>query len=313
MSQSIFKHLDLNTWRRGKERAPHKPLLVLWAIGRCLRGEARLVEYGVVHEELKSLLLRFGPHRRNVRPHFPFWRLQRDRIWEIPGAERLTVNSSGDVSPMELREFNVRGGLTKGLFERFRRDRSAALEVCLQLVEAHFTPTLLIPVLEATLGPQVLVSDDSSAAHNQFNPDRFVESLRIRRYRDPGFRRIVLEAYNHSCAICDFSIEFPSGNWPALDAAHIQWHSCKGPDDIRNGLSLCALHHELFDRGAFTIDGNSPDFRVIVAKPVLELVPLTHLNGFHRKPLIRTPDRSSQRPAPESLQWHNKYVFKGSL
>ena len=146
MPRDVFEHLNLNTWKQDDERAPHKPLLVLWAIGRCLRGDARLVEYRVVHDELGSLLQRFGHPRRKPNPHYPFWRLQRDKIWEIPGADRLTENGKGDVSPKELRELNVRGGLTKDLFERFRRDKSATLEICLQMVETHFTPTLLIPV-----------------------------------------------------------------------------------------------------------------------------------------------------------------------
>ena len=313
MPRDVFEHLDLNTWKQDDERAPHKPLLVLWAIRRCLRGDARLFDYRVVHDELGALLQRFGHPRRKPNPHYPFWRLQKDKIWEIPETGRLTENSSGDVSPRELRESNVRGGLTRDLFERFRRDRSAALEICLQLVESHFPPSLLNPVLEATLGPQVLMSGDSSARHNQVNPDRMVESLRIRWYRDPEFRGIFLEAYGHCCAVCDYSIEFPTGNWPALDAAHIRWHSGRGPDDIRNGQSLCALHHELFDRGAFTIDGRIRDFTVIVAKQILEIGRSTRLNRFHEQPLARIPGCVSQRPARESLEWHNHNVFKSIL
>jgi hypothetical protein len=30
-------------WKRGGERAPHKPLLALYAIGRALRGEPRMM------------------------------------------------------------------------------------------------------------------------------------------------------------------------------------------------------------------------------------------------------------------------------
>lgn len=131
MPRNVFEHLDLNTWKQDDERAPHKPLLVLWAIGRCLWGDARLFDDRVVHDELGSLLQRFGHPRRKPNPHYPFWRLQKDNIWEIPGVGRLTENGSGDVSPRELRESNVRGGLTRDLFERFRRDRSAALETCL--------------------------------------------------------------------------------------------------------------------------------------------------------------------------------------
>src|SRR5262245_29078361 len=41
----------------------------------------------------------------------------------------------------------------------------------------------------------------------------------------------------------------------ALDAAHIRWHQEGGPDAESNGLALCALHHKVFDLGAFTVAG----------------------------------------------------------
>lgn len=34
-----------------------------------------------------------------------------------------------------------------------------------------------------------------------------------------------------------------------LEAAHVQWHSQNGSDDVSNGLALCSLHHTLFDLG----------------------------------------------------------------
>src|SRR5262245_53672563 len=37
--ESILKRFDrLNVWSRGGQRAPHKPLLVLYALGRLSRG-----------------------------------------------------------------------------------------------------------------------------------------------------------------------------------------------------------------------------------------------------------------------------------
>jgi putative restriction endonuclease len=33
----------VTVWRRGGERAPHKPLLALYAITRLLRGEPRMI------------------------------------------------------------------------------------------------------------------------------------------------------------------------------------------------------------------------------------------------------------------------------
>ena len=54
---------SLNVWKRGEKRAPHKPLLALWAIGRCVRKEPRLASYELVDQELAALLRRFGPDR----------------------------------------------------------------------------------------------------------------------------------------------------------------------------------------------------------------------------------------------------------
>jgi putative restriction endonuclease len=48
-----------------------------------------------------------------------------------------------------------------------------------------------------------------------------------------------------------------------VDAAHIRWHAHGGPDEVPNGLSLCALHHRLFDHGAITV---REDLRVRVAR-----------------------------------------------
>jgi putative restriction endonuclease len=51
---------SLTVWRRGGERAPHKPLLVIYAIARLLRGKTRMVEYAEVDRDLGKLLLEFA-------------------------------------------------------------------------------------------------------------------------------------------------------------------------------------------------------------------------------------------------------------
>ncbi len=71
-------------WTSGGERAPHKPLLLLYAIGKLLRGEDRLISYtDDIEDNLRNLLRDFGPRRDSYNPHFPFWRLQNDGIWEV--------------------------------------------------------------------------------------------------------------------------------------------------------------------------------------------------------------------------------------
>lgn len=34
-----------------------------------------------------------------------------------------------------------------------------------------------------------------------------------------------------------------------LEAAHVRWHSQRGPDQLDNAVALCSLHHTLFDLG----------------------------------------------------------------
>ena len=61
--------------------------------------------------------------------------------------------------------------------------------------------------------------------------------------RNPRFRRDVLRAYSHRCAICGLQLDL-------VDAAHIVPHSHpEGYDTISNGLALCVLHHRSFDTG----------------------------------------------------------------
>ena len=59
---------NIRMWARGDQRAPHKPLLILYALGRILRGEPRMVQYGEARENLKILLSK--PVRTPMRPDY---------------------------------------------------------------------------------------------------------------------------------------------------------------------------------------------------------------------------------------------------
>ncbi|MBL0094286.1 MAG: HNH endonuclease [Piscinibacter sp.] len=62
----------------------------------------------------------------------------------------------------------------------------------------------------------------------------------------------MLRAYEYRCCVCGFDLRI--GHTPAgLEAAHpvaSRWWADIEP----NGLSLCALHHKLFDLGVFTVE-----------------------------------------------------------
>ena len=61
----------IRVWQQGDRRAVHKPLLVLLALGRLLRGEAPLVEFAGIEDKLGKLLEEFGPSGSEKTRHNP--------------------------------------------------------------------------------------------------------------------------------------------------------------------------------------------------------------------------------------------------
>lgn len=296
----LARYQALTVWKKGDQRAPNKPLLVLWAIGRCLCGQPRLAPYTLVEKELRMLLRQFGPPRPTIHTEAPFWRLQGDGIWEIdrPGLVRAP---KGNPSEPDLRLHNIRGGLTKSDYEAFRARPALALQVADELVAKHFPYTLQDQVLDATSIALGLGSSEDPEKTERWLINR-------RRWRDPRFRADVLKAYGDRCAVCEFAGRL--GDTPlAIEAAHIKWHQARGPDVVENGISLCSLHHDLFDSGAFTI---LPEDKVLVAGVVHGTGVEAALGQYHGAPLKSPPLEGFPRPHPKFLRWHQREVFKAA-
>jgi putative restriction endonuclease len=55
-SDTVLTQFDApNTWKQGDQRAPHKPLLILYALGRWQQGKAEIA-YGEAEPDLTALL-----------------------------------------------------------------------------------------------------------------------------------------------------------------------------------------------------------------------------------------------------------------
>jgi putative restriction endonuclease len=132
-----------------------------------------------------------------------------------------------------------------------------------------------------------------------------VRETRVRVHQ-ARFRGIVLPAYASQCAICRLK------EVRLLDAAHIvPDKDPEGVAAVRNGLSLCSIHHRSFDQN---LVGVSPDFEVYVSQRLLEEEDgpmLDLLKAFHRKPIL-LPSRSSARPSPEGLERRFEMFQKAS-
>ena len=284
----IRKFEDVKVWKRGGERAPHKPLLVLYAIGRLLQGEGRLLSYAEVDKELGELLREFGPKRQNYQTQFPFWRLQNDGVWEIPEAYLVSQTSSGDARKSDLDVYEISGGFTEDIARLLQDDPELALRIAQGMLDAHFPSSIHEDILQA------VEIELPSAVHGNG-----------RRYSK--FLANVLKAYEYKCAVCGFDVRLR--HQPvALEAAHIKWQQAGGPDVETNGLALCVLHQRLFDRGAFSL---SDELQIMVSDEANGSAGFQEwLMRFHGQHL-KFPQRQSYYPDGKFVSWHVKEVFQG--
>ena len=288
-SESVLRKFEaLNLWRIDGTRAPHKPLLVIYAIGELFRSEDRLLPFSEVDKKLGELLGEYGSWRSRQNTQYPFWRLQNDGIWEVSNADKVRLTASGDAFKRDLIDFDVRGGFTKEVANQLQRDTQLASEIIWKFLEVHFTDRLRKPILESA-------------------GIEFTSKGIVRQKRDSIFQTNVLKAYEHSCAVCGFDVRL--GQSPvALEVAHIKWQWAGGPDEVVNGLALCSLHHELFDRGAFTL---SNDLDILVSKYVYGTSGLQEwLGRFHGKKIC-LPLGRTYYPSEKFTSWHVNEVFKG--
>jgi len=279
---------NLTVWKRSGERAPHKPLLVLYALGKLLHNQSRMISYEEIDKNLDLLLKEFGPARLNYHTEYPFWRLQNDKVWEVTGVESVALNKSGDPRKSDLMNYKVAGGFPEYLYAKFQTDKTIVLKIVQELLDSNFPSSIHEDIMQS-------VGIDLDVQNSE------------RKSRQPEFRENILRAYEYRCAVCGFDVRL--GRFPiALEAAHIKWYQAGGPDTEVNGIALCSLHHKLFDRGAFTL---SDEMNILVS---------THVNGttgfqewlmnFHGKKII-SPQRKTYCPDMEFVEWHVSEVFRG--
>jgi putative restriction endonuclease len=115
-----------------------------------------------------------------------------------------------------------------------------------------------------------------------------------------AFRVSVTDAYNRACAVT------AEHSLPALEAAHIRPFAKDGPHEVRNGLLLRADLHRLFEQGYLTV---TPNHELWVSDRLRN----DYHNGRSYYPLrgtrIAVPNRCSEQPAADLLDWHNRNVF----
>ena len=112
--------------------------------------------------------------------------------------------------------------------------------------------------------------------------------------------------YDYTCAVCRLRIITMDGE-SATDAAHIIPFRISKNDDVRNGISLCKLHHWVFDKGLISL---STTYQVLVSPLMSDRRPTEWMLTELQNKSILLPERNQLYPAQDALDWHREEVLR---
>src|SRR5215213_1051423 len=293
-------------------QAPHKPILLLCVLDLFDSGEisSNLIE---ISDDLAEL---FGRYWERVLPFIrpgnlalPFFHLQGDSFWHLLPRYEKTLLGSQITSLTRLREEVVGARLGEDLYDlvRLKENRDRLRSV---LIETYFSPETRQSLVEQSIinrGAFVY----SGELLKRPEDNRVEEKLPIEEayrpaIRDQGFRRAVVTAYSHRCALCGIRVRTLDGH-TAVTAAHIVPWSETWDDRPANGMALCRMCHWTFDEGLL---GVSQGYEVVASWQLstLDNLPgcLTNLEGRG----IVGPAQRAFWPDTESLRWHQENVLR---
>jgi putative restriction endonuclease len=297
-----------------RNRAPHKPLLLLSVLD--LFDQSRMTSNFIgLSPDVGELFARYwaravSPDRQG-RLFLPFFHLHSDGFWRLlprPGKENILASTKQIGSLNQLRDAVIGARLDDELYELLQEPgpRSILRTV---LIETYFAPEAR-PALteqgaindEAFRYSERLLRQDYGAVAEVLTEE---EAYRPPA-RDQGFRRAVVTAYDHRCALCGVRVLTFDGH-TAVDASHIEPWSSSRDDRPANGIALCKLCHWSFDEGLL---GVSRHYTVMSSAELAAPNNLPgHLSSLKGRGIVGPAERAHW-PDPGSLKWHRKNVFR---
>ena len=291
-------------------RAPHKPFLLLSIMD--------LIAQGVITENFIApsfeLVDTFNLYWSQIMPPgsktsmaYPFPRLKTDEFWHLipnPGYENI-IDGMQFSSMTRLREVCAGASMDVALFQLMCNPETR------EQLRAVLINTYFAKEIHPVLYEQGIINYEA----NEYSKlllkvaekiDSFGEdSKKEQRIRDQGFRKAIINLYNHRCALCGIRMLTPEGH-TVVEAAHVIPWSQSQDDNPTNGMALCRLCHWSFDEGLMSV---GKDYDVMVSKRVrLDQNMPGHILTLTDR-LIFKPEQETYWPGLNNLKRHRDRVF----
>ena len=292
--------------------APHQPILLLSII--------ELIEQGQISENkiipspgLVETFIKYFTKITDRKPRIelPFFHMKSRLFWHHhpnPGYETALSIVPQIKSFSQLRKIIAYGYFDDDLYELLTNTETR--EVIRRTIIETYLPDFKEKIYSLILEDRqigeysdgiLLQVDRAFTPDNPFSPFKAKKKT-----RKAGFRRAIMRIYEYTCVVCELQILTLDGK-SVTEAAHIIPFDKSKNDDVRNGVSLCRLHHWGFDNGLISF---TDAYKVIVSELMAEKGPSEwkFVNLMDKKILV--PENKEHYPAQEALLWHREHVFR---
>ena len=297
---------------RAHKDAPHKPLLLLAVIEMIEQEqieENKIYFSPALAETVMKYWVEVTDRKFNIA--LPFFHLKSDGFWHLhpnPGQKKVLEGARQIRSISGVQEVIAYASLDDDLFVLLT-DAGNREIIRQTLISTYFSnlkqkiESLIAERQEIGEYGQLLIQEVEHpfSLHKPTAPTPKEEPI-----RSAGFRKAIMRLYKYTCAVCRLCIITTDGE-SATDAAHIIPFHISQSNDVRNGISLCKLHHWAFDTGLISLNRA---YRVVVSQLIVEQGPMEWRLTKLRGKSILLPEHNRLYPDQDALAWHREKVLR---
>ncbi|RKU11822.1 hypothetical protein C6501_11995 [Candidatus Poribacteria bacterium] len=302
-----FRNLRID---RAHGNAPHQPVLLLTIIEMIEQEQIKINKIPPSPHLVEKFLKYWNcVTNRKPNPALPFFHLKSRSFWHHhpnPGYEKALEVVSQIKTFSQLRKMISHASLDEELFTLLIQPLEREI-LRKTLIDKYFLG--LTNEIQSVILEEQQISGFSKElldyVQHDFSTELEEPIESKKKIREPGFRRTIMRIYDYTCAVCELQILTLDGE-SVTEAAHIIPFNKSNNDDVRNGISLCKLHHWAFDRYLFSVDES---YIITVSDLMTEKGPTEWMLKTLYGKAILLPKQQELFPAQSALAWHREKML----